>query len=71
MVAGGRINRTFRVLRKYIKQGVGLVDKAVSTGVEVLDRAMSSFLPAGAASYRKPSGTRRRRTARKANNRKH
>jgi hypothetical protein len=61
MVAGGRINRTFRVLRKYIKQGVGLVDKTVSMGVEVLDRAMSSFLPAGGASYRKPSGTRRRR----------
>jgi hypothetical protein len=69
MAAGGRINRTFRVLRRYIKQGVGMVDKAVSTGVEILDRAMSSFLPAGAASYRGAAkGTRRHRRAR--NNRK-
>ena len=69
MAAGGRINRTFRMVRRYIKQGVGMVDKAVSTGVEILDRAMSSFLPAGAASYRgTPKGTRRHRRAR--NNRK-
>jgi hypothetical protein len=71
MVAGGRINRTFRVLRRYIKQGVEIVDKAVSTGVEVLDRAMSSFLPVGAASYRRPSSARKRRTTRRANSRKH
>ncbi len=69
MAVGGRINRTFRVLRRYIKQGVGIVDKAVSTGVEILDRTMSSFLPAGAASYRGATkGTRRHRRAR--NNRK-
>ena len=69
MAVGGRINRTFRIVRRYIKQGVGIVDKAVSTGVDILDRAMSSFLPAGAASYKRssgkrPSGTRRKRHSR-------